>query len=124
MKKALEKPKVNCNNSNIRLVSLKLRARHPREIEEMAVQVRDFITYIPPPQHPFDCEYSHEDLDDEIVEWKERMKYFHDDIDWLLRLPGAQFWEQVRPSIILAQHSCVCGCEESGQFQALLYGQF
>jgi len=47
------------------------------------VELREFVNYTSPPEHP-----------DEILDWKERMKYFHDDIDWLLRLPAIHFWQQ------------------------------
>lgn len=59
------------------------------------VDCRNFIKYIPPPNHPNDCQSCPDDLNDEILEWKERMKYIHDDIDWLLRLPANHFWAQV-----------------------------
>ena len=68
----------------------------------MVFEVHDFINYVPPPQHPDDCESRPGEINDEILEWKERMKYIHDDIDWLLRLPGEQFWQQVRPTLALA----------------------
>jgi len=48
------------------------------------VELREFVNYTSPPEHP-----------DEILDWKERMKYFHDDIDWLLRLPAIHFWQQI-----------------------------
>ena len=67
----------------------------------MASENRSFIKYIPPPNHPSDCRSYPEDLNDEILEWKERMKYIHDDVDWLLRLNGAQFWKQVGGSEML-----------------------
>ena len=71
----------------------------------MVFEVHDFINYVPPPQPPEGCESCPEDLKDEILEWKERMKYIHDDIDWLLRLPREQFWQQVRPTLAVTLSS-------------------
>lgn len=68
----------------------------------VAMESRSFIKYIPPPSHPVNCKSPPDDLSDEILEWKERMKYIHDDIDWLLRLPAKKFWEQVREEIFSA----------------------
>ena len=59
------------------------------------MELRHFIKYTPPPAHPSDCKSCPSDLNDEILEWKERMKYIHEDMDWLLRLGTEEFWKQV-----------------------------
>ncbi|XP_065051229.1 activating signal cointegrator 1 complex subunit 2-like isoform X2 [Rhopilema esculentum] len=59
------------------------------------MELRHFIKYTPPPAHPSDCESCPSDLNDEILEWKERMKYIHEDMDWLLRLGTEEFWKQI-----------------------------
>lgn len=67
-----------------------------------------FIKYVSPPLHPSSCVSCPDDLNDEVVEWKERMKYFYEDFDWLLRLPDAQFWRQVSNCLlqIILPHFC------------------
>ncbi len=54
---------------------------------------RYFVKYTAPPRTGEGR--SPNDLQDELSEWKERMKYFHEDFNWLLGLSNEAFWEQV-----------------------------
>ena len=75
----------------------------------MAKESHFSIKYVSPPLHSSSCVSCPDDLNDEVLEWKERMKYFYEDFDWLLRLPDAEFWRQVNNCLlqIILAHICV-----------------
>ena len=55
------------------------------------MKLRIFVKYIPPP-----CQNSPAVSNDEIIDWKERMKYLYEDLNWLLKLSDVDFWSQVK----------------------------
>eukprot|EP00794_Sanderia_malayensis_P016603 gene16603-18289_t len=59
------------------------------------MQSRCFIKYSPPPLLPSGCGSDPLCLEDEVSEWKERMKYVFEDYDWLLKLSDERFAYQI-----------------------------
>ena len=54
------------------------------------------MNYVPPPVERLQSDsISTAEMDNLVVQWKERMMFIFEDLNWLLKLPHDLFWCQV-----------------------------